>query len=188
MNFRDSSQKDLPFDRNGFTLLEIMVVLLIIGIVIGVAAFSIDTRKDEIEIEARRFVSLIDLAMEEAVLKGEEYAVRFTHEGYVFLRHEEGRWLDLEKEGVFRSRRLPEGVRFEISLEGESAAIKDDREEGSSDDEKIQPEILLLSSGEYTQFEVRFIDRYDSNISFNVIGDPLKGFHVMDESRKDRLR
>ena len=54
----------------GFTLLEMMVVVVIIGIIMSFATLSIgggDRRADELKREAQRFMALLELASSEAI-------------------------------------------------------------------------------------------------------------------------
>ena len=70
----------------GFTLLELLVVLMIIGIIIGAASFSINPRAQDVKEEASRFSSLVNLALDEAAMNSDEFALQFTQKGYSFFR------------------------------------------------------------------------------------------------------
>ena len=60
----------IPRRQTGFTLLEILVVLILLGIILSVAVLSTGGVKErELEQEVQRMVRLIQLAKEEAVLK-----------------------------------------------------------------------------------------------------------------------
>ncbi len=163
------STEEKPEGCAGFTLLEVMVVLLIIGIIIGFATLSIDTRKDDVAREAERFAALVNLCREEAVLKGREYAVEIHPAGYTFLKTEQGKWEEMEGDDIFRPRSLLEGITLKLYIEGESVVFK---ESYSGEEDEIPPRLFFLSSGEMTQFEAVFQDRY-SDISFSVTGDFL---------------
>ena len=141
----------------GFTLLELMVVLVIVGVVLTFATLSMrgDSRAEQLDREARRLAALLELASEEAVLRSEQLAVRFDDDGYVFLRLQGGQWLPLAEDPQLRERRLPAGVRLELALEDSPVPdLMAADEAGEAGDEEQLPQVFLLSSGEMTPFEV----------------------------------
>ncbi len=159
----------MPRSCKGFTLLELMVVLLIIGITLTFITFSVSTREDEIGMEARRLAALINLAKDEAILNTKEYGWSFTENEYGFVQFVEDGWEELEDDEVLRRRKLPDGVSFEVYLEGERVAQEDF---SLTENEEMQPpRIYLLSSGEYTPFSIVLADQY-SDIKFTVLGVP----------------
>lgn len=130
----------------GFTLLEILVVVLIIGIVLSLATLAFrDDTEDRLRTEAQRLAALLTLASQEAVLQGNELAVVFGPRGYHFQVLEEGKWTDA-KDAVLRERQLAEDLTLFIEIEGEAA------QPGGKDAEEAPPRVYLLSSGEMTPF------------------------------------
>lgn len=145
--------KNQHLTNRGFTLIEIMVVLVIIAIVLSFAVLSIDTSSDKLKNEARRFAALASVASEETVMNSKEYRVVFNREGYDFFKFGgAGKWEKFE-EGVLKSRKLPEGYSIFLSLEGEKISLAEN-EEGK----EFFPAIYFLSSGEVTSFEVELIN------------------------------
>lgn len=134
----------------GFTLIEILVVLTIIGIILATARLSFGTAGSEraAEDEARRFAELLNLVAEQAVLRASEYGVRTEADGYRFYLHKQGEWQPIEDDPLLRPRKLPTNLHGQLSVQGQVAAAGTDRETSA-------PQILLLSSGEQTQFELR---------------------------------
>ncbi len=141
---------------NGFTLLEIMVVIVIIGIVLTFASLSIGRSTDRVvQEESQRLARLITLAAQEAVLQSRELALQFTPGGYEFVVFDKDQWRRITDDDTLRARRLPEGVRLDINVEGEAVALgKIDAEKPAS-----QPRIYLLSSGEITPFQLTLQDK-----------------------------
>lgn len=134
----------------GFTLLELLVVVLIIGILAGFAVLSVGDggRGQRLEQEARRLAALIELASEEAVLRAQEFGLSVTAQNYRFLVLEGDDWQPPADDEVLRARPLPEGVALELVLEGRAVELE-------QVDAAPAPQILLLSSGELTPFELR---------------------------------
>lgn len=141
----------------GFTLLEVLVVVLIIGVVLGLAVISIrDDPGQRVQTEARRFAALATLASQEAVLQSREIAVELERTGYRFLMLQDGEWLP-PGDDVFRARTLPEDMELSVSIEGETAG-QQRQQQGTT---RRDPRIYMLSGGEMTPFElsIRHIDR-----------------------------
>lgn len=136
----------------GFTLLEVLVVVAIIGVMASLAVLSIGNRAldDRLEAEARRLQELIALAADEALLQGVELGFVQTVDGYGFLAFKDGRWLPLEDAGVLRSRAIAEPFYLTLSVEGRPVAPQ------RTDDPEAErkPQVLLLSSGQATAFSL----------------------------------
>jgi general secretion pathway protein H len=134
----------------GFTLLEILVVVLIIGIMATLALLAIGNRSldDRLHAEARRLHELMRLAADEAVLQGVELGFVQTPDGYGFLVLSGGRWQPLEGAGPLRPRPLAQPLFLELQVDGRPVAplrLDDERQEP-------RPQVLLLSSGDATEF------------------------------------
>ncbi len=130
----------------GFTLLELLAVIVIIGIIISFASLSIGQNSSRIvQDEAERLHGLIQLAGEEAVLQGRELALEFDHDRYRFLERGKDDWQPVEEDDLLRERPLPEAVELELFLEGT---------ETSFEDKENLPRIFILSSGELIPFDM----------------------------------
>jgi general secretion pathway protein H len=136
--------------ERGFTLLEFLVVVVIVGILVTTALLSIGSRSldDRLDSEARRLHELLLLAADEAVLQGVELGFVQTPEGYAFLVLRDGKWLPLEDAGSLRSRPLAEPLFLELQVDGRRVAplrLDDERQ-------VLKPQVVLLSSGDATEF------------------------------------
>jgi len=71
----------------GFSLLELLVVIVIISILFTFTTLAIRGTSPEelIQTEAQRLDRLLQLALEEAILKGQEYGLEFKPDSYRFL-------------------------------------------------------------------------------------------------------
>lgn len=142
----DFSTHSRPSSEGGFTLLELLAVIFIIGIIISIASISIGQNSSRIvQDEVERLHGLIQLASEEAVLQGRELALEFNRDRYQFLELGVADWQPVTEDKMFRERELPGDVQLELILEGI---------ETSFDDKKNLPRIFILSSGELTPFEL----------------------------------
>lgn len=132
--------------ESGFTLLEILAVVLIIGIIASFASLSINQNTSRVvEDEAKRLQGLLRIASEEAVLKGQELALQFRQKSYAFVKLVDQKWQPVTDDKLLRERSIAEGIELELILEGVAMNL---------DDEAQAPRILLLSSGELTPFEL----------------------------------
>ena len=98
----------------GFTLIEMLVVLLIMGLMVGMASAIV--RPDDrarVCLEADRLAQLLDLAATEARLTGWSVAWTPDAEGYRFWRMTaDARWAELRDSDPLRPRTLPPGMRI----------------------------------------------------------------------------
>lgn len=133
----------------GFTLLEILVVLVIISIVIGFVSITVDTEPEKLANEGDRLTALMRLASEEAIMNSREYRAVFRAKSYAFEKLSGGEWQEIS-DGVFRPRELPGNFTFDIT----SGIPPETLNSGRSEKARILAAIMLLSSGEVTPFEL----------------------------------
>ena len=77
----------LSRSHNGFTLIELMIVITIIGIMaglIGLSVFTGDPSK-EAQKEARRFIAVMTMALDESAFNQQDLGIYLEEEGYSFL-------------------------------------------------------------------------------------------------------
>ncbi len=144
---RHSTQKTKSaWISGGFTLIEVMVVVLIIGILVNYVVVSIGSSSpsDALKTEARRFFTLVDLAAEEALLRSNIIGALVEAERYEFLILQEKTWKPLE-ESIFRKRSLPEEISFDLMTDEPIRREK----------QKKTPDIVFFTSGEITPFEIK---------------------------------
>ncbi|HYQ71258.1 MAG TPA: type II secretion system minor pseudopilin GspH [Gammaproteobacteria bacterium] len=135
----------------GFTLIELLVVLVLIGIIFSFAMLSLggDDLAELMEQETRRLGTLLDLASDEAVLRGEEMAVHFTDTGYEFLILSGNQWQSPQGDRLLQARSLPADIEIRLEVNGDSPGLTD---QDDDDEETLTPQVYILSSGEMTAF------------------------------------
>lgn len=161
----------------GFTLLELMVVMVLIGIIFSFAMLSLggDDLAEVMERETRRLVTLISMANDEAVLRGEELAIHFTESSYAFLVLEpDTGWQELEDDPLLRTRALPQGINLQLEVEGEPPVLTSKEEDEDDKDTTPVPQVFILSSGEMTPFSAILEadqSRYRYHLTATLLGE-----------------
>ena len=95
----------------GFTLIEIMVVLIIVGVLAGSVSLGLDVLQDrDADRHIERLRLVLEASSERASLRGQPIAIELLNDGYRFTEYGvDGRWHALEKPPLFTEQRLPEG-------------------------------------------------------------------------------
>jgi general secretion pathway protein H len=144
----------------GFTLVEILVVVVIMAVVISLAVLSIGVtgRDSQLDEESRRIQGLVDLLHERALLEGRDFGLRIEPTAYEFVVYEptHDRWLTLKEEHEFRHRDLPKGVTFQLELDSVVVVLKPiDRQ--LNDTPPPPPQVAIAASGEGTPFRLTLL-------------------------------
>jgi general secretion pathway protein H len=77
---------------NGFTLVELLIVMTIIGLMSAAVVLAMPGTRAGLREEAERFAARAQAAQERAVLEGRSVGVRVTGAGYGFDRRTRGEW------------------------------------------------------------------------------------------------
>ncbi|HHJ80838.1 MAG TPA: type II secretion system protein GspH [Candidatus Tenderia electrophaga] len=162
-------QPQRRFER-GFTILELLVVLLIIGIVVSMASLSVGGNEARaLRDEAQRLTSLVDLAIQESVLNGRELGLELNDVSYQFLVYDGTNWLPISGIDEFRPRELPPGIELEVEIEGQAAF-----ESLSGETEASQ--IWIMSSGEVSPFIITL--KLKDGPFYRLNGDMMGGLKL----------
>jgi general secretion pathway protein H len=144
-----------------------MVVLALIGIITSFAVISIrgNTIAEQLETEARRLAALLELNRQEAIMLSRQRGVRFDQHGYTFLQFDEqadddNAWIVVDQAGVPVSRSVAGSIEINLVVEGRPLPPEANPQ---------VPQILLLSSGEVTDFSVTFASEYTTG--YTLAGD-----------------
>jgi general secretion pathway protein H len=136
----------------GFTFIEILVVVVIIGVMIAGAVLTVGvTGGDrELEQESERLAEIMNYAREQAELQTRELGLRCDEDGYEFLTFDPRKelWVAAFDE-VLRPRELPPGLRMRLLVEGREIVMSKPK-----DLEKLEPHVMIFSNGDLTAFEL----------------------------------
>jgi general secretion pathway protein H len=166
--------------QQGFSLLEIMIVVVIVGIMISLATLSIGSVSDDgIDEHSRRFQILLELVTEEAGIRGRELGLRFYQHGYEFSAQvlevdEEGVsswiWVPLGQDRLLKPRNFGEDITLDLEIEGEEVTLEYERDT----EQTYVPQVFILSSGDIAPaFMVRIRPTFASDgitLAVNELG------------------
>lgn len=171
----------------GFTLLEVMVVMVIFGIIVSLVSvsFSGQSPAQKLEVESKKFSSIFELAAEYGLLNNLELGLKVERNRYEFLVFTDETWKPIEQQELFKQQ-LPEGMLIKLELDDlpiddEQLFESDDTlfDEPSSFDEieetkKKSPQVFIFSGGDFTPFKLTFTyaEQYsfDQEIEYHIIG------------------
>jgi general secretion pathway protein H len=159
----------------GFTLVEILVVIVIMAVVISVTVLSASStgRDSQLDEESRRIEGLVGLLHERALLEGRDFGLLIEPAAYEFVVYDprRDRWMMLDQEREFRHRDLPKGVTFQLQLDSQTVVIKAiDRNLSGGD--PPNPQVAIAASGEGTPFRLT-LQRDATQAKASVDGDAL---------------
>jgi len=143
----------------GFTLVELMVVVVIIGVVIAGMVLSIGGpgRDTQLEQERDRLAALIDYVRERAAMQTIEYGLRCETGGYRFVLYDAraAAWREDPLDESLRARALPAGLEIALSVEDRAIVLPKRTDPKAKAPVDLTPQVMLYSSGELTSFKLR---------------------------------
>lgn len=158
--------------RSGFTLLEILLVILLIGILASavVLNFDGDTAEEQVDKEVTRFQQVFQFIAETAQLRQQEWGVVVAENGYAFVYFADDSWQWVQQPEAAMEHRLPEGFTLQLEIEGLPGAEhnllsqlewQQEQQTSLSTEEGVAkpplPQVFILSSGEISPFRLNFI-------------------------------
>lgn len=158
--------------QRGFTLIEILAVLIIIGVITVAAVISIRSlggSSDPAGQAATRLSGLIELASENARLENVQYGLIIKPQYYEFVKFGDHNWAPIVNDPVFKKKALPSGIELSVSVQNpinlprpvtsasaaSAAAAASTNAAQNGDENRLQPQIAILSTGEMTPFTLR---------------------------------
>jgi general secretion pathway protein H len=142
----------------GFSLIEIMVVVVIIGLVSAavIINFTGKSKDSQLENEAQRLDALFGYVREQAELQTRDYGFRINDRTYSFVVFDVigNQWRAVDEDDSLRERELPEGIQPIVTVEGRSIVLDTKSKKRDTDLEDFSPDILIFANGDLSSFEV----------------------------------
>ena len=187
----------------GFTLIELMVVIVIIGLLTATTLLSLggSGRDSQLEQERDRLGGLIDYVRERAALQTVEYGLRCEQGGYRFLMYDtrKGLWVEDLLDDTLHARKLPAGVEIALAVEDRAIVLPRSLADtpprtraspanattGQPDAAsslrgtaaEVKPQVMLYSNGDLTKFRLT-LSRAGTNRSAVLTGSSAGKFEV----------
>lgn len=132
-------------NNQGFTLIEIMIVIVIIGITVGFAliAFGDFGESKRVLFAAEQLLNTLRLAQQQAILETSTLGLRLDNSSYQILQlQDNSAWRPLANKGIFKVNYFPKTTFITWRINNHPAA-------GA-------PSIIINSSGDMTPFTLNF--------------------------------
>ncbi|MEW6994104.1 type II secretion system minor pseudopilin GspH [Colwelliaceae bacterium MEBiC 14330] len=159
--------------QQGFTLLELMVVIMLVGVMATMVQFNVSGKRPEdvLQQESTRFAAIFDVASEYGMLNNIELGLMVKKDSYQFLAYDGTRWAEISDQDWNSNITLPEQVDLTIELDDlpieepmlfdvDTFRQKDEDDftllSKEEQEKKIIPQVYILSGGDITPFSVTF--------------------------------
>jgi len=146
----------------GFTLLELMIVIVLIGMLAGMVSLaSGPSPVRQARQQAEDLIRVVQQLRERAVLDAREYGLRVQPDAYQAVRLEARGWM-----AVTPVQRLPENLALGLEQDGQVLTL---------DDATGAPQLLMLSSDEISPFRllIKFAGQTLLQVSSDGMAEPF---------------
>ncbi|MFM4703065.1 GspH family T2SS minor pseudopilin variant ExeH [Aeromonas bivalvium] len=168
----------------GFTLLEVLLVAMLMGLVATAVTLSMGGARGDRELDkqARRFMAVLQQAQQQAVMDGRLLGLRLDDHGWQFMRRQgkDRSWQPLEGDKLLGPVELGDDIRLTLELAGFAWQPRDD-ERGEAN-KTSRPQVLIFPGDELTPFVLTLSQRVDDAQYVRVVRADEFGTLVLDES------
>lgn len=174
--------------QTGFTMIEIMVVMVVVGLLASLAIVNLGggSQQREMTSKIRELYVLMQTASEQAILNNEEFGLVIDEQGYRFVVFDEleQQWKS-QSERLFQGRGFPESMSVTLFSEGDIPRLARGDEEEEDEENQLRPDIVFYSSGETTPFELEFLATPSSDRVYRLVADGLNEIEMKTPSDTD---
>lgn len=163
------SQTALSYARKrGFTLIEILIVMLIVSIVAGAAVMTIGHNDNKrIERFANDFSQLILMAQEQAILYPMVLGVAIEPQQFRFYQWvsagAKAKWQLIQDDNLLKTHAIPDGLVVQLRSQRKQLEKEDDSN-------KKAPQIVISMNGSMTPFML-YVGKQDTKPLYVVTGE-----------------
>ena len=185
--------------NNGFTLLEVLVVIALIGLIISSVQFNFSGKRPEDSLKkvSYQFAELFQTAANYGLLNNIELGLYIDETSYRFLGYDGIKWSEIPQQDWLGIQELPEDITLKLTLDDlpiEEPLLFDSSVFNNQDEEYLSfdalerakkaeeealllPQVYILSGGDITPFSVTFtftetasLERDLSELAYRVTG------------------
>ncbi len=170
MNLKHSKS---ALKHRGFTLIELMVVVLVVGLMASLVQFNVSGKgaDDSLEYESARFAAIFEVAAEYGMLNNIELGLVVKKDNYQFVAYDGTQWTEIPEQDWQANVTLPKDIELSLELDDlpieepmlfDTNTFKDKDEDDFSllskeeREKKIIPQVYILSGGDLSPFSVTF--------------------------------
>ena len=136
----------------GFTLIEILSVLVVISLISALVILSLPTPKTALDKQAELMVGTLNKMAQESIITGRVSAVGFDRDGYVLYEFADDEWQEIVSDD------WDDDYRLKYKRAGADLDLP----------KEIQPSILFQPTGLSTPFELTLSDK---DIAYTLLGE-----------------
>ncbi|WP_421288038.1 GspH family T2SS minor pseudopilin variant ExeH [Aeromonas veronii] len=168
-------KRSLSFHRqSGFTLLEVLLVAMLMGLVATAVTLSMGGARGDRELDkqARRLMATLQLAQEYAVMDGRLVGIRIEDNGWQFMQRQakDRKWLALTGDKQLGPVQLAENMTLALELEGFGwQPDSDEKTEQKRDEKERTPQLLIFPGGELSPFVLTFTQQDDDARNTRIV-------------------